>query len=84
MILVNTVLVRCTSSFIGCSSGVFGSCGLADLRLFLVLCMLPLAVAIDGGICLLISSLVKLGHVENYTFLIYWIRVCLTGLNSVA
>ena len=84
MILMNTVLVRCTSGFIVISSIVFGSCGLVDLRFFLVWCMWHLAVAIDGGRCLLISLLVKLIHVVKYPFLIAWIRVFLMGLKSVA
>ena len=36
MILVYTVLVRCTSGFIGYSYGVFSYCVLVDLRFFLV------------------------------------------------
>ena len=84
MILAKPVLVRCKNSFMGSSSGFFSSCVLADLRLFLVWCMWPLDVAIDWGIFLLISLLVKLDHVANQTLLIAWMRVCLTGLTSMA
>ena len=84
MILVNTLLVRCTSGFIGSSSGVFSSCVLVDLRFFHVWCMWPLDVAIDWGRCLLISSIVKYGHVAKYSFLIACMRVWLTRLNSMS
>ena len=84
MILVNIVLVHCASGFIGGYSSFIGSCRLADLMFFLVWYMFPLAVAIDGGRCLLIRSIVKLVHVAKYPFLIAWMTVLLTGLNSVA
>ena len=83
MILVDNMLVRCTSGSIGGSSSIFGSFGLVDLRFFLFWCMWPLAVSIDGFRCLLISYLINLGHVVKYTFLIAWIRVLLMGMNSV-
>ena len=38
---------------------------LVGLMLFLVWCMLPLAVAIGGGRYLLIRLIVKLGHIVN-------------------
>ena len=44
---------------------VLDSVASAELRLFLVWCMWPLDVAIDGGRCLLISSIVKFGHVAK-------------------
>ena len=46
--------------------------------------MWPLDVSIYGGRCLLTSSVVKLVHSAKWPFLIACIRVCLTGLNSVA
>ena len=60
-----------------------GSCGLSDLMFFLVWCMWPLDFAIDGGICLLMRLIAKLGHVVNFPFLIDCMRVLLTGMNSV-
>ena len=84
MILVNTVLVRCTSSFVGSSKGVFISCVLVDLRLFHVWYMWHVAVTIDWGSFLFIMSIIKYVHVEKYPFLIAWMGVYLTGLNSVA
>ena len=83
MILVNTVLVHCSIGFIGVSSSFVGSCFLVELMLFLIWCMWTLDVSIDGGICLLIRSIVKLVHVAKYPFLVAWMRVCFTGLNSV-
>ena len=84
MILVNTVLVHCASGVIGGSSSFIGSCCLLDFIFFLVWCMWILAVSIDGGRCLLIISIFKLGHEAKDTFLIDWMRVYLNGLNSLA
>ena len=83
MILVNTVLVCCASGVIVGYSCIVRSCRLVDLRLILVWLRLPLAVTVDGGRCLLISSIVKFGHVLKYPFLIIWRIVFLTGINSV-
>ena len=63
IILVKSVLVRCVSGFI--VDSYIGSCCLVDLMLLLVWCMWPLEVFIDGGICLLIRSIFKLGHVAK-------------------
>ena len=84
MILVKTMLVSCSSGFIGGSSSFIVSCYLVYLTFFLVWCMWPLAVSIDGVRCFLIRSIVKLVHVAKYPFLIAWLRVCLTVMNSVA
>ena len=65
MILVNTVLVRCDSGVICGSSSFIGSCCLVEFMFFLVWCMWHLAVAIDGGICLLVTSIVKWVHVSK-------------------
>ena len=54
VIFVKTVLVRCVSGAIDGSSCIIGSCCLLDLIIFLVWCMWPLDVSIDGVICLLI------------------------------
>ena len=54
MIFVKTVLVRCVSGTIDGSSCIIGYCCFVDLIIFLVWRMWPLAVAIDGGRCLLI------------------------------
>ena len=81
MIYLNTLLLRCVSGFIGGSS--MGSCFLVELMFFLVWCMQPLAVAIDGVRCLLIRSIVILGHLAKYHFLIAWRRFFLTVMNSV-
>ena len=83
MILVKTVFVCCESGDIGGSSSFVGSCYLVDLMFFLVWCMWPLDVSIDGGRCLLFMLIVNLVLVAKYLFLIYCIRVRLTGLNSV-
>ena len=83
MILDNTVLVCYASGFIGGSSIIIGSCWLVELMFFLVWWMWPLAADIDGGRCLLISLIVRLGNAEKYPFLIACMRVCLIGLNSV-
>ena len=65
MILVDTVLVRFDSGVISDSSSFISSCYSLDLIFFLVWCMWPLDVAIDGGIWLLIRSIVKLGCVAK-------------------
>ena len=65
MILVKTNLARCTSGFIGSSSSIFGSCVSVDLRFSLACCIWPLVVAIGGGRCLLVSLIVRLGHVSK-------------------
>ena len=44
--------------------------------------MFPLAVAINGGIFLLTSLVVKLVHVVNQTFLVALMRFLFTGINS--
>ena len=80
MILVNTASVNFTRGYIGCSSCCLVYCGLVDLILFLILCMCPLAVAIDKERCLVTRSIFKLVHVEKKPFLITCLRVCLTGL----
>ena len=63
MKLVNTVLVSCDSGVIGGSSSLMGSCRLMELMFFLVWCICPLDVAIDGGRCLLIRLIVRFGHI---------------------
>ena len=63
MILENIVLVRCDIGVICVSSCLMSSCGLEDLRLFIVWCMWTLAVAIYGGRSLLIRLVVKFVHV---------------------
>ena len=65
MVLVNTVLVHFSSGVIDFSSCLVESCGLVGFRLFLVWCMWPLDVVIDGGMCLLIGLIVKFGHITN-------------------
>ena len=75
--------MRCANGVIGDSSCLLGSFGFVDLRFFLVWCMWTLAVYIDGGICILIKSIFKFGHVVNMPFLISCRRVFLNGLNSV-
>ena len=65
MIFVNTVLVQCYSGVIGGFFSLVVSCYLVEYMFFLVWCMYPLDVAIDGGICLLIMSIVKLEHVAK-------------------
>ena len=65
IILVNNLLVHCAIGFISGSLSFIGACCLVDFMLFLVWCMWPLDVAIDGGRCSLIMLIVKLGYVEN-------------------
>ena len=83
MILVNTVLVHCASGFVGSSSSIIGSCCLVELMFFLVCYMWTLSVAIDGGMCLLISLIVKFFNAENDPLLMARMIVFLTGMNSV-
>ena len=83
MVLLNTVLVRCASGVIGVSYSFVDFYCLVDLMLLLVWWMWPLGTVIDGGRCLLIRSIAKLGHVANYPLLIAFMRVLLTGINSV-
>ena len=83
MIFVNTLLVRCDSGVISGSFCIIGSCFLVELMFFIVWCLWSLYVAIDGGRCLLISSIVNFVHVAKYHLLIAWMGVCLNGLNSV-
>ena len=63
IMFVKTVLVRCVSGVIDGYSCLIGSCFLVDLILFFVWHIWPLAVAIDGGRCLLIRLVVKFYHV---------------------
>ena len=65
MILVNTVLVHCSSGVIGVSSSFIGYFCLVDLMFFLVWCMWPLDISIDVGRCLLIRLVVKVIHISK-------------------
>ena len=65
IILVNTTLVHCVSGSIGCYSCCLGYWGFMDLRLLLVWCLQPLAVSMDGGKFLVISSIDKIVHITD-------------------
>ena len=83
-ILGSTFVQNTTLFFLLYSRSVSGGFSLVDFIPCLLMCKCPIVVFLDFYRCLLISFLVRLGHIFRYPCLMALMILAVVGLNSAA